>query len=167
MAANALCVSSVFDILADRPVQTSTFDTPEITYKSITSIDQSDLKFMIPPNNETYIDLNRQLYIKGQLVGADVAALDYKDYTAGVNTFLHSLFSQFNISINGVSINPSSDNYNYCAYLETLLTYGNDAAESHLSNACRYKDDDDLQPCDPTADETKTTNKCVDRCWDL
>jgi hypothetical protein len=37
---------------------TSTFDTPEIAYKPITSVDQSDLEIVIPPYNETYIDLN-------------------------------------------------------------------------------------------------------------
>jgi hypothetical protein len=110
MAANALCVSSEFDIFADRPVQASTFNTPEIAYKPITSVDQSDLGFVLPADNETYIDLNWQLYDKGQLVGPDGAALDEKDYTAGANNFLHSLFSQCNVSLNGDSITPSSDN---------------------------------------------------------
>jgi hypothetical protein len=58
MAANALCVSSEFDIFADRHVQTSTFNILEIAYKPITSVDQSDLEFVMPPDNETYIDLN-------------------------------------------------------------------------------------------------------------
>jgi hypothetical protein len=122
MAANALCVSSEFDIFAERPVQTSTETSPEIAYKPITSVDQSDLEFVIPPDNETYIDLNWQLYIKGQLYVADGIELDNKDFTAGVNNFLHSLYSQCNISLNGVSGTPSSDNYNFRAYLETLLS---------------------------------------------
>ena len=33
-----------------------------------------------------------------------------------------------------------TDLCNYRAYLETLLTYGNDAAESHLKNALWYLD---------------------------
>jgi hypothetical protein len=99
MAAKALCVSSEYVIFADRPVQTSTFDTPEVAYKTITSIDQSDLEFVIPPDNDTYIDFNWQFYVKGQLIGPDGATLDEKDYTAGVNNFLLSLFSQCNISL--------------------------------------------------------------------
>jgi hypothetical protein len=71
MAAIRLCVSSEFDIFADRPVQTSTFGTPKIAFKPITSVDQSDLEFVIPPDNDMYIDLNWQLYFKGQLVGPD------------------------------------------------------------------------------------------------
>jgi hypothetical protein len=72
-----------------------------------------------------------QLYVR-KLTNADGAALDDKDYTAGVNNFLHSLFSQCNISLNGVNITPSSDNYHYRAYFETLLGYGVDAADTHL-----------------------------------
>jgi hypothetical protein len=84
MAANALCVSSKFDIFADRPVQTSTFITPEIACKPITSVDQSVLDFVIPADNEKYIDLSWQIFVKGQLFGADVAELDKNDSTAGV-----------------------------------------------------------------------------------
>jgi hypothetical protein len=163
MAAKALCVSSEFDIFVDRPAQTSTETSPEIAYKPITSVDQSDLEFVI----SLYIDLNWQLYVKGQLVMADGAELDNKDFTEGVNIFLHSLFSQCNISLNGVSITPSSENYNFRAYLETLLTYGYNAAESRLTNAYCYKDDGDLQPCVPKADETTTTNKGYVRRWNL
>jgi len=54
------------------------------------------------------------------------------DYTAGINNFLHSLFSQCRISLNGTQITQATELYNLRAYLETLLTYGNDAADSHL-----------------------------------
>jgi hypothetical protein len=65
-------------------------------------------------------------------MGADGAELYSKDYTAGRNNFLHPLFSQCNICLNGISITPSSGNYNYRAYQETLLVYGSDAA-IHIS----------------------------------
>ena len=39
-----------------------------------------------------------------------------------------------------------------------LLSYGNDAAESHLTNAFLYRDTGDLV-CDPTAVVTASTNK--------
>jgi len=37
-----------------------------------------------------------------------------------------------------VNITPASELYPYRAYLETLLTYGSDAANSHLTNAYWY-----------------------------
>jgi hypothetical protein len=108
-----------------------------------------------------------QIYIKGQLLGAAEAELDDKDYTAGTNNFLHSLFSRCNISLNGVSINPPADNYNFCAYLETILTYGCDAAESQLTNAYCYLDSGHVLTCDPTDAYTDTTNKGFIRRWNL
>lgn len=43
-----------------------------------------------------------------------------------------SLFRQVNISLNGKSVNSSDGNYSYRAYLETLLSYGVDAKNTHL-----------------------------------
>jgi hypothetical protein len=86
--ANVVCASSEFDIFADRPVQTSTVRTVEIGHKPTTVIDQRDLEFTIPKDDERYLDPDMQLYIKGQLLGANGAELDIKDYTAGVNMLI-------------------------------------------------------------------------------
>jgi hypothetical protein len=91
--------------------------------------------------------------------------LDIKDYTAGVNNMLHFLFDQCNISLSGTSINPSADNFKHLALLETLLTYGSDAAESHLTNAYCYRDDGDMLTCDPTDTSAATANKGWARRW--
>jgi RNase P subunit RPR2 len=48
--------------------------------------------------------------------------------------------------------------YPYRAYLETLLTYGSDAASSHLTNAFWYLDNGNTLACDPTAQYTDDTN---------
>ena len=39
--------------------------------------------------------------------------------------------------------------------METILTYGSDAAVSHLTNGFWYLDDRDLLPCDPTVEDVK------------
>jgi len=57
-----------------------------------------------------------------------------------VNLFLHSLFSQADISLNGTLITASTNTYPYRAMIETLLTYGEDAKESQLTSALFYKD---------------------------
>jgi hypothetical protein len=80
--AKVVCASSEFDIFADRPVQSSSLNTTEIGHKPNTAIDQSDLEFTIPKDDERYIDPNMQVYINGQLLGADGSELDMKDYTA-------------------------------------------------------------------------------------
>ena len=73
--------------------------------------------------------------------------------------FINTLFDQCNISLNRVTIIHAADLYYYRAYLETLLSYGNEAAESHLTNAFWYRDTGDLGVCDPTASVTPSTNK--------
>jgi len=45
----------------------------------------------------------------------------------------------------------ASEPYHYRCYLETLLTYGSDAAASHLTNSFWYLYGGDMLPCDPTA----------------
>jgi len=72
-------------------------------------------------------------FVTGKLIGADGKDLDASDITKGTNNFLHSLFSQCSISLNGVNITPASELYTYRSYLESLLTYGSDAANSHLT----------------------------------
>jgi hypothetical protein len=58
---------------------------------------------------------------------------------------------QCSFSLNGVNITPATDLHHYRAYLETLLTYGSDATNTHLTTALWYADSFDLLACDPTA----------------
>ena len=57
-----------------------------------------------------------------------------------VNLFPHSLFSQIDFEIDGINLCSNDNLYPYKAYLETLLTYGHDAKNSHLSTSHFVKD---------------------------
>ena len=109
MAADVVSASTEFDIFATRHVQSSTIETRETAYKPIASLDQSDLKFLIPADHDTYIDLNIQLYVRGKLTKADGTDLEATGTTCVGNYLLHSLFEQCNISLNGVTITPAAD----------------------------------------------------------
>jgi len=103
--------------------------------------DGSPIEFDVSASGENYIDFaNTLLYVKAKLTavdGADLAA----DAAAGpVNLFLHSMFSQVDISLNGTLITSSTNTYPYRAVLETLLSYGEDAKTSQLTSALFYKD---------------------------
>ena len=135
MTADVVSASTEFDIFATRPEQTSTLETLETSYKQIASIDHSDLEFLILSDQDTYINLNIQLYIPGKLTKADGTDMELTDTTCVAKNLLHSLFEQCKISLNSVTITHSADLCYYLAYLETLMTYGNEAAESHLTNA--------------------------------
>ena len=109
-----------------------------VRYKPIATVDQNDLEFLVPGDNETYIDLDIKLFVKGRLLGADGKDLDASDHTAGTNNLLHSLFSQCSIALNGVNNTPASELYPFRSYMETLLTYCPDATNLHLTNAFWY-----------------------------
>ena len=79
--------------------------------------------------------------------------MENTDFTAVTNNSLHSLFSQCDIALTGLTLNSRSQ---YLSILfETDLTYGSDAAASHLTDAFRYLDNGDLLPCGPTAEDAK------------
>jgi hypothetical protein len=101
-------------------------------YKPVASVDMSDL---IPVDNDTYVDLDIKIHIRCKLTKADGTALDATDSTAGTNNFLHLLFNQCSISLNGVTFTAATELYYYRSYMETLLTYGSHAANTHLTNA--------------------------------
>jgi hypothetical protein len=143
-------VPSEFDIFPSKPVQESVLETTEVVYKPIASVDQSDLEFLIPAD-ETYIDLDIKLYIRGKLTSKDGTPLD-NDLTSVTNNYLHSLFSQCGVSLNGITIIQATELYNYRSFLETTLTYSSDAAATHLTNAFWYIDNGDMLPCDPSSD---------------
>jgi len=111
MSGDVELVTTEFDIFAHKPVQTAILKTNGVHHKPIATVDQNNLEFFIPGDNETYIDLDIKLFVKGKLIGADGKDLDTSDFTAGTNNFLHSLFSQCSISLNGVNISPASELY--------------------------------------------------------
>jgi len=92
MSGNVEFVTTEFDIFAHKPVQTAILEMNALHYKPMATVDQNDLEFLIPAD-ETYIDLDIKLYVKGKLIGAEGKDFDATDFTAGTNNFLHSLFS--------------------------------------------------------------------------
>jgi len=82
------------------------------------------------------------------------------DLTSVTNNFLHSLFSQCNVTLNGVIITQARQHYHYRSYLETLITFDTDTEATHLSNSYWYLDTGDMQPSDPSAETlTAKTNR--------
>jgi len=99
----SMSLSSGFDIFASRPIQTSVVEMTEVTYKPIFSAEQSDLGLLIHADNDTCVDLNIKLYIRGKLIKVDGANLDNTDFTAVTNNFSQSLFTQCSVALNVVT----------------------------------------------------------------
>jgi hypothetical protein len=119
-------------------------------------VEPSHLEFVVPADNDTYINMNIHLYVKGKLTKADGTNLDATDFTAGTNNLLQSLFSQFSVTLNRTTFTPATDLYNYRSFFATLLSYGSDASASHLTNAFWNLDDGELVACDPMVADAKS-----------
>ena len=116
--------------------------------------DSMPIEFDISGAGTSYIDLSQtQLVMRVQLLKGDGTAIDNNSHVAPCNLFLHSLFSEIDVKLNGTLITSSNNTYPYRAYIETLLSYGRDAKNSQLTSALYYKDiggDAGFEEGDPT-----------------
>jgi hypothetical protein len=76
------------------------------------------------------------------------------------------MFSQCNVTLTGVAVTQSNEHYNYLSYLETLLTYSTNTADSHLTKTYWYLESGDMRPCGPLVEiHTATTNEGFIARW--
>ena len=102
--------------------------------------DGSPIEFDVSGTGDDYVDFaNTMLYVKAKVTQSNGNNLATDTDVGPVNLFLHSLFSQVDISLNGTLITSSTNTYPYRAMLETLLSYGRDAKKSQLTSALYYR----------------------------
>ena len=137
------CAKSELDLFGMGPTQTSIETSSYCEYHPLTSLDGNNtIDFEIGGSGEDYVDLNNTLLrIKAKITQTNGANLPDDDAVAPVNYFMHSLFSQIDIFVNGTQITSSTNTYAYRAILEALLSFGNDAKKTQLAAAMYYKDE--------------------------
>ena len=82
---------------------------------------------------------NTMLHVQVKVTRAN--GIDAGEPVGPVNNWLHSLFSNVDLSLNGTLVTSSSFNsYPYRSYIEALLSYGVDAKSTQLTNQLWYKD---------------------------
>ena len=139
------CIKSELDLFSMPPTQTTIESSHWIHYKPIASLTRnSPIEFHVPGNNDEYIDLaHTMLKVTVSLV-ADNDIPQERQEEAGrsgpVNNFMHSIFSQVDVSLNQKLVSPTGNNYAYRAYIETLLNYGDQAKKTHLSTVLWAED---------------------------
>ena len=151
--ASCACGKSELELFSVPPTQTAIESSQWVEYRPITTLsDSSPIEFVITGSGEEYVDLSESyLQVTAKILktnGGDLAQTKGADGTVTgddadvgpVNLWLHSLFSQVDVSLNERLVTPSMNTYPYRAYLETLLSYGPAAKESYLTAAMWYKD---------------------------
>ena len=147
---------SELDLFSIPSTQTSISKGQWIEYHLLSNItDTGPIEFNVSGSGEEYLELARtQLYMKAKITKPNGANLDPNTEVGPVNLFLHSLFSQVDVSLNERLISPSTNTYPYRAMLETLLSYGEEAKTSQLSMSLFYKDTPGkMDSVNPVADD--------------
>ena len=138
------CDKSEIDLFSVPPTQQSLERGRWIDYAPLSSVENTDspINFLVTGTDE-YIDLSKTiLTVTGKIVNGSEKTLAGPNQTnvAPVNNFLHSLFKQVDVYLNGKQVTPAMGTYPYRAYIETLLNYDVSAKESQFSSALYYKD---------------------------
>lgn len=102
----------------------------------------SPIEFIIAAQNSLeYVDLKRsKVYVKARIKHADGSPLKSTEYVGPVNNFLHSMFSQVDVTIQNKLITSTTTHYPYKAVIQNMLSYGTDAKKSQLTSQLYLKD---------------------------
>ena len=139
------CDKSEVDLFSVPPTQQSLERGRWIDYAPLSSVQNPDsaITFLIAGTDE-YIDLSKTiLTVTGNIMKKDGTTKltgGGQANVAPVNNFLHSLFRQVDVYLNGKQVTPAMGTYAYRSYIETLLNYDVSAKESQFSSALYYKD---------------------------
>lgn len=101
-------------------------------------------EFFMPRDSDHYVQLPlTRLYGTVRVVKiSDSTDITATDQVSVCNLFPHSLFKQIEIEVEGKQINDiSSSTYPIKAFMETVLTYGVDAQNTHLTAEGFVEDD--------------------------
>ena len=112
---------------------------------SITGINEpfGQIVFEYQGTSDNYLDLAQSyLYVSGKVVKADGTAATSNDDYSVTNLFLHSLFENVTLSLNGTEVENAGSNYPWLAYNKILLGNGQGTKTSELTSQLFYKDSD-------------------------
>ncbi|GIY69304.1 hypothetical protein CDAR_121121 [Caerostris darwini] len=137
------CVKSELELFHLPATQTAIEDGHWVEFHPDV-FDGGPVEFHISGSGKEYVDLSQtQLYVKAKIVKADGKAWEKDEKIGPVNLFMHSLFSQMDISLNDRLVWNSSNTYSYRSYFESLLNHGFDCKTSQLTSEMFYKDHND------------------------
>lgn len=156
-------VSDVSSLFGNLHMDSSMVKGRDVTYYPANLASHGPFEFKLPPDSECYLDPSslrlygrfkvtkengRDLVSDVPAVAADAdagvvaAAAVAGDHVSIVNFFPHSLWSHIEVMSNDVMVtNNASLTYMYKAYIESILTYGSDAQETHMQSSIMEMDD--------------------------
>jgi hypothetical protein len=137
--------SEATELFASKEDDLSMLDGRFIAYEPLLpNLDSDNYDFQIPLTGMTYLQLpNSRLYVKGKITqddGTDMIAEDVGK-VAFANMPLTAMFQRIDVTINGVPMTDLSNCHaNYKGYLETMMSYSDEAVNGHLSSSAIVMD---------------------------
>jgi len=136
------CAKSELDLFSLPSTQTSIIGGHWVEYNPLSALSTGGpIEFSVSGSGDDYLDLTQSwLQVTAKVTKSDGTKLDPKACLAPENNWLHTLFSQIDLSLNDTVVSPSNNTYPYRAYIENLLTYGPEAKDTQLTSQLFYTD---------------------------
>lgn len=132
------CLLSSLDLFSVKPTQLSIEKTNYTEYRPIASISANQVMDFVIPSSEEYIDLSQTyFYLKARVMKSAGTKLTTAEsaHVTPMNYWLHSLFSQIDITINDKLVTGTNDGYGFKSYLQALLSYSKEAKDTQLGSS--------------------------------
>ncbi|KAK6175844.1 hypothetical protein SNE40_014224 [Patella caerulea] len=128
------CLSSGLDLFTAANTKVDIESGKWHEYHPISNLDSgAPLEFYLSGSGEEYLDLAQSFFtVRAKILNSDGTNIADDANVGPVNNFLHSLFSQIDLSLNGKRVSQPAAVNPYRCYLENLLSYGSDAQKSNL-----------------------------------
>lgn len=138
-SANIGCSLSTLDLFSGRNIQRDVEDGTWEKYSPVSTIQNGIVEFKVE-DSKSFLDLQHcYLFTKARIVNSDNTALAADKEVGVVNYLAGTLWKTVTVKLNGDPIVSCSD-YNYRAYLETLLNYSSGPKKGWLQSGLWYKD---------------------------
>jgi hypothetical protein len=136
------CVKTELDLFTLPPTQTAIENGMWIEHQPLSTLsDNAPIEFLVTGSSDDYIDVaHTYIYLKAKIVNNNGTNLADDANVAATNNWLHSIFSQVDVSLNEKLVTPSTNTYAYRAYIENLLSYGSEAKKTQLQCSIWEKD---------------------------
>lgn len=121
---------SGLDLFSMPPTQTAIDSVYYDEHRSTAQLTgTAPIEFNIAAQNSLeYIDLRKtKLYVKARIKHINGDSLKPTEYVGPVNNFLHSMFSQIDITLQNKLVTSTTTHYPYKAMIQTLLSFGSEA----------------------------------------
>ena len=134
------CSKSELDLFTVPPTQMAVDQGFWVDNRPISGVSQNSLEFQIV-GTDKYLDLSKTILLLSlKITKANGDDLGDGEKVAPGNNFLHTLYKQVDLFLNGIQVSQSSGTYSYKSLIETILNYGSDAKHSLLTGSLYYKD---------------------------